>query len=84
MIRLVSEMLMHQVQVPYNNPAHGNPHGPSSTKVIAKDKVQDTTGETAQVVDTDDDPHQAVTWVINLVQEVVILDDATEDALVIA
>lgn len=69
--------------MPYNNPAHGNPHSPPPTKVIAKDKIQDTADEAAQVGDTDND-HQTVIRVMNQVQEVFVHDDATEEPLIIA
>lgn len=68
----------------YNNPNHGHPHRASSTEFIGNAKVYDTAGKTAQVIDRDDYAHETVVGVIHVFQEVFVLDDAGEDALVVA
>lgn len=68
----------------YNNKTHGNPHRPSPAKILAKDKVQNAAAEAAEVVDADDDAQQAVARVVDDIEEVLVGDDAAEDALVVA
>lgn len=70
--------------LPYNNPNHGHPHRAPSTKFISNAKIYHTAAKTAQVVDRDDDAHETVIGVVHVFQEVFVLDDAGEDALVVA
>ena len=68
----------------YDDPAHGYPHGSSSSKVFGEAKSKDTAREATEIVDTDNDTGQAVAGMPKDVQEVRVANDTTEDALIIA
>lgn len=66
------------------NDNHGKQYAPSSADVLAHQKRQDTTRESAKVVYRDYDALQTTAWVVEGRQPVLVVDDAREDTLVIS
>ena len=68
----------------YNNPNHRNPHRKPSSRLLAEEKRQYTSRETSEIVDRHDDALESRRWMIERVQEVLVADDSTENALVVS
>ena len=60
----------------HDDPAHGEPHGFSSTEIVANEEVENATAETAQIVDRHNNAGQAVVRIPEGGSEVLIADDA--------
>jgi hypothetical protein len=66
------------------NKSHRHPHGTSSAKSPSKEKVDSTAGQASEIVAGDDDASLRIGRVVELSEPIFILENASENALVIS
>lgn len=67
----------------YNNPGHGDPHRPASSKMISVEEIQYTACQAPQVVNAHHEAEEIVIGVVDGIEEVDIALNASEPALII-
>ena len=67
-----------------DDPRHGEPYGTSAAEPLADEEVAKAPEQTAEIVARRDQTRQGVVRVLKLPWPVLVLEDAAEDALVVA
>lgn len=68
----------------YDNPHHSNPHGQFPARLLGKNKRENASRKTSQVVYGDDDTFERGAGVVERVEKVCIADDSRENTLIVA